>query len=70
MSHRRPIVLLGSFAVVALAGLLLAAAFDEQQGWNHPGQFVANVSWIAMLLAVLGFVLTGVALITRQARRR
>ena len=68
MSNRRPLVLLGSFAIVAVAGLALAAGLDENKGWNHPGQFVANISWIAMLLSLLGFVVTAVTLIARRAR--
>jgi uncharacterized membrane protein len=69
MSNRRPLVLLGSFAVVAILGLALAAGFDNNQGWNHPGQFVANIAWIGMLLAILGFVVTSAALIATRLRR-
>lgn len=68
MSNRRPATLLIALIVTAAIGFTLAVALDEHQGWNHPGQFVANVSWIVMLLAVLGFVVTGAALIAKSLR--
>ena len=66
MPSRRQFYLLGSFAAVALVGLALAATFDNNEGWNHPGQFVANVGWIGVLLAVLGFCVTSVALMASR----
>lgn len=70
MTNRRPLVLLASCAAVAVIGAVLAAVFDEQKGWNHPGQAVANLSWIAMLIAILGIVLTTATLVAGAIRRR
>ena len=70
MSNRRPVTLLVAFTVVAVVGFGLAAVFDEHKGWNHPGQFVANISWISMLLSVVGIVITGIALLARSLRGR
>lgn len=70
MSNRRPVSLLITFAVVAAVGFGLAAAFDEEKGWTHPGQAVANIAWITMLLCILGFVLTSGALLVRSLRHR
>ncbi len=69
MSNRRPVTLLITFAVTAGIGLVLAAIFDEQKGWNHPGQAIANVSWIVMLLSIVGLVVTGVTLLARNVRK-
>lgn len=70
MRNNRPVLLLSSFGATAIAGFVLAVIFDEHKGWNHPGQFVANVSLIAMLVAVLAFVITGVAVLTRTVHGR
>jgi uncharacterized membrane protein len=69
MSNRRPTTLLLVLAAVAIAGFTLALVFDEEKGWNHPGQLVANIAWISMLLSVVGIVITGAALLTRVLRR-
>ncbi|MDP9182943.1 MAG: hypothetical protein M3P04_09245 [Actinomycetota bacterium] len=69
MSNRRPVTLLVTFALVAVVGFGLADLLDEHKGWNHPGQFVANIAWISMLLSVVGIVVTGVALLARSLRR-
>ena len=70
MSNRRPFTLLVAFAVTAVVGFVLAVALDEQKGWNHLGQAVANIGWIAMLVSILGFAVTGVALTARSIRHR
>jgi hypothetical protein len=70
MVRNRPALLLSSFGTTAVAGAVLAAVFDEEKGWNHPGQAVANVAWITMLVAVLAFIVTGVALLARTAHGR
>jgi hypothetical protein len=69
MSNRRPATLLLVLAGVAVAGFTLAVIFDEEKGWNHPGQLVSNIAWISMLLSVVGIVITGVALLARSVRR-
>lgn len=70
MNNRRPIVLLATLAGIAVTGLVLAGVFDDQKGWNHPGQAVSNIAWIVMLLAVLGLVLVGGTLAAQSIRRR
>jgi hypothetical protein len=70
MENRRPAVVLATCAVVAAIGFVLAAVFDEQKGWNHAGQAVANISWILMLAAVLGVVVSGGTLIVKAFAHR
>lgn len=65
-SNRRPLAVLAMCGVIAVAGFVVAGVFDQQKGWNHPGQATANVAWILMLLAILGFVVTASVLVIRR----
>ena len=69
MSNRRPAALLLALAGIAVVSFALSATLDENKGWNHAGQFVANIAWISTLLSVLGIVVTAVALLARGVRR-
>lgn len=70
MQNRRPVLVLGTCAAIAVTGFVLAAVLDEQKGWNHAGQAVANVAWIVMLVALLGIVVSGGTLIARAVAHR
>jgi hypothetical protein len=68
MSNRRPTTLLLALAGIAVVSFALSAALDDNKGWNHPGQFVANIAWISTLLSVLAIVVTAIALLARGVR--